>query len=164
MPRYKVFLVYISNVCDDLPAKDVARSGGRVYRVESRALPQADAERIATGISAEPAALTALIEKLLRLGPAAADGRAGGRHRVPDTPKGRLLDGAAPSMCAGALAQAGGGTSTESITNTVAFAVGMLPQSTMFPLTSGASGVPVISTMPPCTLGTEPAPTRPWAS
>ncbi len=27
MPRYKVFLVYISNVCDDLPAKDVARSG-----------------------------------------------------------------------------------------------------------------------------------------
>ena len=69
MPRYKVFLVYISNVCDDLPAKDVARSGGRVYRVESRALPQADAERIATGISAEPAALPALIEKLLRLGP-----------------------------------------------------------------------------------------------
>ena len=44
----------------------------------------------------------------------------------PEMPKGRLLDGSAPSMCAGALAQAAGGMSTESITNTVAFAVGML--------------------------------------
>ena len=97
--------------------------------------------------------------------PTAAEGRAeGAAHRVPDMPKGRLLDGAAPSMRAGAPAQAAGGMSTESITNTVAFAVGMLPQSTMFPLTSGASGVPVISTMSPCALTTEPAATRPWAS
>ncbi len=70
MLRYKVFLVYISNVYDNLPTDEVARIGGRVYRVESRAhLPQADAERIAGGMGVDLPALPALIEKLLRLGP-----------------------------------------------------------------------------------------------
>ncbi|MDQ3990148.1 MAG: class I SAM-dependent methyltransferase, partial [Actinomycetota bacterium] len=32
MLRYKVFLVYISNVYDNLPTDEVARIGGRVYR------------------------------------------------------------------------------------------------------------------------------------
>ena len=34
---YKVFLVYISNVCDNLPAMEVARSGGPGLPRRSRA-------------------------------------------------------------------------------------------------------------------------------
>ena len=51
----------------------------------ARALPQADAERIATGISAEPAALPALIEKLLRLGPPLPTAAPEVRHTVSRT-------------------------------------------------------------------------------
>ena len=162
---YKVFLVYISNVYDNLPTEEVARSGGRGLPRREPGPPAAGrrgADR--HGDQCRAGRTPRADREAATPRPAAADGSAGGAaHRVPDTPKGRLLDGAAPSMCAGAPAQAGG-MSTESITNTVAFAVGMLPQSTMFPLTSGASGVPVISTMSPCALITEPAVTRPWAS
>lgn len=69
--RYKVFLVYISNVYDNLPTEEVARIAGRNYRVESRAyLAPADAERIAAQVSVDEHDLPKLIEKLLRLGPA----------------------------------------------------------------------------------------------
>ena len=68
--RYKVFLVYISNVYDNLPTEEVARIAGRNYRVESRAyLSRGDAERIAAQVSAEQTSLPRLVERLLRLGP-----------------------------------------------------------------------------------------------
>jgi hypothetical protein len=68
--RGKAFLVYISNVYDNLPTDELARIGGRNYQVEVRAyLPGADAERIAKRFSAVPAGLPDLVSKLLRLGP-----------------------------------------------------------------------------------------------
>lgn len=68
--RYKVFLVYISNVYDNLPTEDVAQIGGHTYRVEVRAyLPSAEAARIAQEFELEPQSLAAAIHKLLSLGP-----------------------------------------------------------------------------------------------
>ncbi len=68
--RYKAFLVYISNVYDNLPTDEIAAIGGRIYRVDVRAyLPAEAAEQIAAEASADPSALPGLIEKLLRLGP-----------------------------------------------------------------------------------------------
>ncbi len=68
--RGKAFLVYISNVYDNLPTDEVARIGGRIYQVEVRAfLPGADAARIAQQFSASPERVPELAEKLLRLGP-----------------------------------------------------------------------------------------------
>ena len=69
--RYKVFLVYISNVYDNLPTDEVARIDGRSYLVETRAyLPGAAAVAVSEHLGAEVGALPGLIEKLLRLGPA----------------------------------------------------------------------------------------------
>ncbi len=69
--KYKVFLIYVSNVYDNLPADEVARLGGRSYRVETRAyLPAAEARSIASDFSTDLKALPELIHKLLRLGPA----------------------------------------------------------------------------------------------
>jgi len=68
--RGKAFLVYISNVYDNLPSDEVARIGGRTYQVETRAyLPGADALRIAQQFSASPQQVPQLVDKLLRLGP-----------------------------------------------------------------------------------------------
>jgi hypothetical protein len=68
--RGKAFLVYISNVYDNLPSDEVARIGGRTYQVETRAyLTGADASRISEQFSAAPGDLPALVDKLLRLGP-----------------------------------------------------------------------------------------------
>ncbi len=68
--RFKVFLVYISNVYDNLPCDDVAQIGGRHYLVETRAyLNQADAEAIGKSISVEPGEVPNQISRLLRLGP-----------------------------------------------------------------------------------------------
>jgi hypothetical protein len=68
--RGKAFLVYISNVYDNLPSDEVARIGGRTYQVETRAyLPGADALRIAGQFSAPAERIAALADKLLRLGP-----------------------------------------------------------------------------------------------
>jgi hypothetical protein len=68
--RGKAFLVYISNVYDNLPTDEVARISGRSYQVEIRAvLPAASARRIARRFSAKAAAMPELIGKLLRLGP-----------------------------------------------------------------------------------------------
>ncbi len=71
--RYKAFLVYISNVYDNLPTDEVASIGGRTYRVAVRAyLPGDAAERIAQSISVKAEQLPELVTKLLRLRPGAA--------------------------------------------------------------------------------------------
>jgi hypothetical protein len=68
--RGKAFLVYVSNVYDNLPSDEVARIGGHTYQVEVRAfLPGADAARIAQRFSAPPERVAELAGKLLRLGP-----------------------------------------------------------------------------------------------
>jgi hypothetical protein len=70
--RYKVFLVYVSNVYDNLPTDELASIGQREYVVETRAyLPATAAGRIAASVPAgiEVGALPGLIRKLLRLGP-----------------------------------------------------------------------------------------------
>ena len=68
--RGKAFLVYISNVYDNLPCDEVARIGGRTYQVETRAyLPGAEAGQIAQQFSASPGQVPELVDKLLRLGP-----------------------------------------------------------------------------------------------
>jgi hypothetical protein len=69
--QYKVFLVYVSNVYDNLPTDEVAHLGGRTYCVESRAyLPPDAAAELAAEVSIDVADLPALVHKLLRLGPA----------------------------------------------------------------------------------------------
>ncbi len=68
--RGKAFLVYISNVYDNLPSDEVARIGGRIYQVETRAyLPGGDAQQIARQYSAPAERVPELADKLLRLGP-----------------------------------------------------------------------------------------------
>ncbi|MGH3883884.1 MAG: hypothetical protein ACRDRY_11850 [Pseudonocardiaceae bacterium] len=69
--RYKVFLVYISNVYDNLPTDEVAQIGGHTYIVGSRAyLPLDAAAEIGHLISTQPGGVPDMIRKLLRLGPA----------------------------------------------------------------------------------------------
>jgi hypothetical protein len=68
--RGKAFLVYISNVYDNLPSDEVARIGGRIYLVETRPyLTGEDALRIAGQLRAPPERVPELVDKLLRLGP-----------------------------------------------------------------------------------------------
>ncbi len=68
--RFKVFFVYISNVYDNLPTDEIATIGQREHLVESRAyLPAGAAQQIAHSVTVAPAALGALVAKLLRLGP-----------------------------------------------------------------------------------------------
>jgi hypothetical protein len=66
--QYKVFLVYVSNVYDNLPTDEVAHLGGRTYCVETRAyLPADAAAELAAEVSADVEDLPALVHKLLRL-------------------------------------------------------------------------------------------------
>jgi hypothetical protein len=68
--RYKVFLVYISNVYDNLPTDEVAQLGGRTYLTQVRAyLPAEAAAALAQGAGASPAEVPAILAKLLKLGP-----------------------------------------------------------------------------------------------
>lgn len=68
---YKAFLVYISNVYDNLPTDEVAQLGGRTYSVQTRAyVSEPDAAELAASISASVEELPALVGRLLRLGPA----------------------------------------------------------------------------------------------
>jgi hypothetical protein len=67
---YKVFLVYICNVYDNLPTDEVAQIGGRTYLVQSRAYVPADAVvDLGQLVSAQPEQVPELIRKLLRLQP-----------------------------------------------------------------------------------------------
>jgi hypothetical protein len=66
----KAFLVYISNVYDNLPTDEVASIQGRPYLVEVRAyLPDEDADAITSRLGIPAGQLGPLIKRLLRLGP-----------------------------------------------------------------------------------------------
>ena len=68
--RYKAFLVYISNVYDNLPTDEIVRIGGHLFQVETRAVfAQANAETLAAAINTTPDHLPELVARLLRLGP-----------------------------------------------------------------------------------------------
>ncbi|WP_395104253.1 SAM-dependent methyltransferase [Actinomadura sp. SCN-SB] len=68
--RYKVFLIYISNVYDNLPTDEVAHLGGRTYLVQTRAyLPADGAAGLAEDVGLAPEDLPGLVHRLLRLGP-----------------------------------------------------------------------------------------------
>lgn len=68
--RGKAFLVYISNVYDNLPTDEVASIQGRTYLVEVQAyLPGTEADGIADRFGVAADRLGELIDKLLRLGP-----------------------------------------------------------------------------------------------
>ncbi len=68
--RGKAFLVYISNVYDNLPTDEVVRIGGHLYQVQVRAyLPEAAARDLAEPLGRAPQDLSALAARLLRLGP-----------------------------------------------------------------------------------------------
>lgn len=68
--RFSVFLVYVSNVYDNLPTDEIATIGQREHLVESRAyLSAVAAAEIAGRVGVDPAELGGLVEKLLRLGP-----------------------------------------------------------------------------------------------
>jgi hypothetical protein len=68
--RGRVFLLYISNVYDNLPTDEVAQFGGQAYLVQVRAYfpPEAAAE-LGAMAAAAPAELPGIVHKLLRLGP-----------------------------------------------------------------------------------------------
>ena len=68
--RYKAFLVYISNVYDNLPTDEIVRIGGHLFQVETRAvLSAADAAALAASVNARVEQLPDLIARLIRLGP-----------------------------------------------------------------------------------------------
>jgi hypothetical protein len=68
--RYKVFLVRVSNVYDNLPTDEVAQLGGCAYQVQTRAyLPTAGAAALAEHVSARVDQLPSLASQLPRLGP-----------------------------------------------------------------------------------------------
>jgi hypothetical protein len=68
--RYKAFLVYISNVYDNLPTDEIVRIGGHLFQVHTRAVFSHDsAETLATSANAKPHNLPDLVARLLRLGP-----------------------------------------------------------------------------------------------
>src|SRR5579859_7856411 len=68
--RYKAFLVYISNVYDNLPTDEIVRIGGHMFQVQTRAVfSQSAAESLAASIHANASNLPDVVARLLRLGP-----------------------------------------------------------------------------------------------
>jgi hypothetical protein len=66
----KAFLVYISNVYDNLPTDELACIHGRTYQVQTQAyLTDDDADAIAAQSGTPRSALPKLIDRLLRIGP-----------------------------------------------------------------------------------------------
>jgi hypothetical protein len=66
----KAFLVYISNVYDNLPSDEVAVIRGRMYLVQTRSyLAGPAAERVASRFGLNRAEIAQLTERLLRIGP-----------------------------------------------------------------------------------------------
>jgi hypothetical protein len=66
----KAFLVYISNVYDNLPTDELACIHGRTYQVETQAfLTDDDASQITDRFGATKDELAKLIDRLLRIGP-----------------------------------------------------------------------------------------------
>src|ERR1051326_5810620 len=65
--RYKAFLVYISNVYDNLPTDEIVRIGGHLFQVHTRAVFSREAaESLATLVKARPDELPELVARLLR--------------------------------------------------------------------------------------------------
>jgi hypothetical protein len=68
--RYKAFLVYISNVYDNLPTDEIVRIGGHLFQVQTRAVfSRKAAETLAASVNSKPDNLPDLVARLLRLGP-----------------------------------------------------------------------------------------------
>ncbi len=68
--RGKAFLIYLSNVYDNLPTDEFVRIGGQLFRVEVRSyIAAGEAEAIAPTVHCSPADLPALVSRLLDLGP-----------------------------------------------------------------------------------------------
>ncbi len=68
--RYKAFLIYISNVYDNLPTDEIVRIGGHLFQVETRAVTSQAARRGAGCLpQVEARDLPDLVARLLRLGP-----------------------------------------------------------------------------------------------
>jgi hypothetical protein len=68
--RSKAFLIYISNVYDNLPTDEVVRIGGHVSHVEVRAyLTEQTASKLAASIGVEPQEVPGVVNRLLQLGP-----------------------------------------------------------------------------------------------
>jgi hypothetical protein len=66
----KAFLVYISNVYDNLPSDEIAAIHGRIYLVQARSyLAGAAADEIAARFGLQRAEIAELTERLLRIGP-----------------------------------------------------------------------------------------------
>ncbi|HEY0936255.1 MAG TPA: hypothetical protein VGD91_21275 [Trebonia sp.] len=66
----KAFLVYISNVYDNLPSDEVSVIRGRTYLVQTRScLPGPAADEIAARFGLQRAEIAPLTERLLRIGP-----------------------------------------------------------------------------------------------
>src|SRR5258708_1031145 len=83
----KAFLVYISNVYDNLPTDEVASIRGRNYLVEVRSyLPAADADAIAARFGLPHDQLPALATRLLRIGPELLRASLPGQFPAPRPP------------------------------------------------------------------------------
>ena len=70
--RYKAFLVYISNVYDNLPTDEIVRIGGHLFQVETRARTCRAGRRREhwpPSVNVAPEELPDLVARLLRLGP-----------------------------------------------------------------------------------------------
>lgn len=68
--RHKAFLIYISNVYDNLPTDEVARISGSDHLVEVRAtIPGDAADQLSTRHGVPREQLPEMVRKLLRLGP-----------------------------------------------------------------------------------------------
>ena len=77
--RGKAFLIYISNVYDNLPTDEIVRIGGQVFRVMVRAyLPAQNAAEIADSLKMKAGEVPALVGRLLHLGPELLS------HALPD--------------------------------------------------------------------------------
>ena len=80
----KAFLVYISNVYDNLPTDELACIHGRTYQVQTQAfLTDADADLIAGQFALDRPAISKLIDRLLRIGPELLSESAPGQFPAP---------------------------------------------------------------------------------
>jgi hypothetical protein len=80
----KAFLVYISNVYDNLPTDELACIHGRTYLVQTQAfLTDDDADLIAGQFGLDRPAVSKLIDRLLRIGPELLSESAPGQFPAP---------------------------------------------------------------------------------
>jgi hypothetical protein len=80
----KAFLVYISNVYDNLPTDELACIHGRTYQVQTQAfLTDDDADLIAGQFGLDRSAISKLIDRLLRIGPELLSESAPGQFPAP---------------------------------------------------------------------------------